>query len=135
MQSIMLLYAIGYDMTLAELVENGFIAIDTGLLSISVYLTIVSGYLIVAYMAGNKLSRFQVYSISFLFVSFSLIMTLSTFAALRNGMQLLALTRPAEEVDLVSELLEFSVYGVALLELVGVFLALKFMSDERGRST
>ena len=122
-------------MELAELVENGYNAIDTGLLSISIYLTIVSGYLIVAYTVGSKLSKSQVHTVSFLFVSFAVILTLSTLASLRSGMMMFSHTSGQDDVPWLTIALDVGVYGIALLEVAGIILSLKFVYDERQNAT
>ena len=116
-------------MTPAELVENGFNAIDTGLMCLSVYLTIVSGYLIVARVAGMKLTRSQIYTVSFLFISFSSLLILGTVSAMQAGMELSALTR--DYTSWMDSALELGASGIGFLQVVGILLALKFMLDER----
>lgn len=120
-------------MTTAELIELGFAGIDTGLLSISIYITIVSGYLVVAYVAGSNLGQFQLYTISFLFVSFAFLLTLSTFASLRGGMRLFANIDNTDRIDWISRALEVGVLVVAILQIIGIALSLKFMFDERNK--
>ena len=42
-----------------ELIEAGTSMVEAGMFGISIYLSVVSGYLVVAYIAGQQLSRFH----------------------------------------------------------------------------
>lgn len=57
-------------MTEAELVEAAMNAGESVLGNVMAYLSVVSAYLIVAYVAGAGLSRFQVFVINVLFIVF-----------------------------------------------------------------
>lgn len=67
-------------MSEADVIQVIHEALLGGLGAITLYVSILSGYLVVIYMAGKELSRFQVLLISFLFVIFSLFMVFGTLA-------------------------------------------------------
>ena len=46
--------------------------------ALTIYITIISGYLVVAYLVGDKLSRFELIIVSTLFVFFSVFISLGT---------------------------------------------------------
>ena len=71
-------------MTLEELdIVGGLIgsAMNLSLAFMTLYLSVVTGYLIVAYLVGSNLTKFQAAFITLLFVVFSVHFTLSGFGA------------------------------------------------------
>ena len=121
-------------MDIASTTESGYAAIEAGLFAMSVYLTIVTAYLVAAYMVGSKLTNFQLWSVSFLFVAFTSVLALSSFASLTDGMNILQ-TRTltgghSATLDLV---LRVGTNLVFMLQLAGIVLAILFMSGERKR--
>jgi hypothetical protein len=64
-------------MTEYELVESIGVYASNSLQALSLYLTMVSAYLIVAFMAGDKLARRQVITINTLFIIGALLFTYS----------------------------------------------------------
>lgn len=58
-------------MSEAELIESAILLGDAALTSASLYLTCVTAYLVAAHFVGAKLSTFQVFVISVLFVVFA----------------------------------------------------------------
>lgn len=55
-------------MTQAELWQMHFAAMYNGLISMSLLLTIISGYLVAAYFVGGRLTRYQTATVSLLFL-------------------------------------------------------------------
>ncbi len=71
-------------MTEAELIEAAMNAGDATLGNVTAYLSVVSAYLIVAYIVGAELSRFQVIVINVLFVVFAFSFVLAIQTGLAN---------------------------------------------------
>jgi hypothetical protein len=97
----------------------------------ALYLSLVSGYLVVAYLAGEKLTQSQVATVNSIFVLSAVFFTLSTMG---NFVFAIAYYTRAPFRD--SVLLTF--YGMALFDLLvalamigGIFACLKFMRDIR----
>lgn len=55
-------------MTQAELWQLQLLAVSNGITAFGVLLTLISGYLVTAYFAGNRLSRYQAAVVSVLFL-------------------------------------------------------------------
>ncbi len=118
-------------MSVAELIAQGTSFLEVGLLCMSVYLTVVTGYLFAAYNAGRELSHFQLYTISSLFLAFSSILTLATFASLTSAINMFQATTQSSEQSWVFNSLSFSAYIAPAIQFVGIIAAMKFMSNVR----
>lgn len=55
-------------MTQAELWQLHLLAVSNGITAFGVLLTLITGYLVTAYFAGSRLSRYQATVVSILFV-------------------------------------------------------------------
>ena len=102
--------------------------------SFSVYLTVTFAYLTVAYLAGKKLSGFQVLVISVLYTSAAGISLLSCIN------QLFFYTAIANEIDSAIAAVpltsgEFWIYAISPLLIVGVLVSLLFMWNVRHPKT
>lgn len=64
----------------AELVEAWGLFLGNSQTALGLYLSVLTGYLIIAYLVGNKLTRVQVLIVTVLYVSASAIITLWFFA-------------------------------------------------------
>jgi hypothetical protein len=62
-----------------EIIELGREYIVAGMEAMALYLSIVTGYLIVGYTAGKNLSKFQIFVITSLFLSFSCFFAIGTY--------------------------------------------------------
>ena len=93
------------------------------LTTVAIYLTVVSGYLAAAYLAGSNLRRSQLLIISCLFVTFALVITYSTYSFVAGA----AFT--AERFGIPS----YRIPGLVMVtaECIGIISALKFMIDIR----
>lgn len=110
-------------MTEYEAADLTFSLVGYGMTAMALYFTVVSGYLIGAYMVGSNLSKSQVWIITSLFVVFALGLVFGSYsffaAAINFG-------------GSSSDSIEYWLGPViALAELVGIFGALKFMLDIR----
>ena len=48
-------------------------------MDIAIYITVVSGYLVVAYLAGKNFDRFQLFKISILFAVFAVFVAIGSY--------------------------------------------------------
>ena len=94
--------------------------------SVTIYLTVVTGYLVVAYTAGKNLSKFELIVISTLFVLFSLFFT---FGA---NIHFTKATEYAEEIDIYTGALVAET--VFISQIAGIVASLVFMYRSRKRS-
>ena len=110
-------------MTEYETAELTFSLIGYGMTAMALYFTVVSGYLIGAYMVGAELSRSQVWIVTSLFVVFALSLVFGTFsffaAASSYG------ERPTDSVEY------WLAPIIGLAEIAGIAASLKFMFDIR----
>ena len=108
-----------------EFAEAFAALLDTALASWGLYFTAISGYLIVAYLVGERLTRAQLIIISSLFVVIALAMTFTGFSLSERAIQL--------EVEFEGErdALDSISYFMLVAQILGVFAALKFMVDVR----
>jgi hypothetical protein len=93
----------------------------------TLYLSVVTGYLVVAYLAGSKLSRFQVTFVTILFVVFSVHLTVSSYGAFEAA-YIAHLKYFPDEVIGPSPILN---RGLAVFQLAGIIGCLTFMWDVR----
>ena len=117
--------------TQPDIVEQGINLAEAGLLCISIYLTVVSGYLVVAYLAGKELGQFQLVTISALFLFFSLVLSLATYALLQSAVVLAGFVENESSSETVRQLLRLVPSIISAVQIIGVVMALKFMWDTR----
>ena len=108
-----------------EFAEAFAALLDTALTSWGLYFSAISGYLVVAYLVGQKLTRSQLIIISALFVAIALVMAFTGFSLTERAIQL--------EVELEGErdALDSASYFMLVAQILGVVAALKFMIDVR----
>ena len=97
----------------------------------ALYLSLVSGYLVVAYLAGEKLTKSQVSTVNYIFVLSAIFFTLSTL-----GNFVFAIGYYSKAPFRNSVLQSFYAMAVfdllmALAMILGIFACLKFMRDIR----
>ena len=121
-------------MTEAEMINSmtEYFALNAEMLSI--YLTVTSGYLIVAYLVGHKLTRFQLVIISGLYVIFA---GATTYLAVGYGMRgihyaellrNLSPSTPLYSTDAIAGAIAFVLLG-------GIVASLTFMWQSRHPKT
>jgi hypothetical protein len=91
----------------------------------SLYVSVVSAYLIIAYLVGQKLLKSQAIIITLLFVGFALFMTVSSYKLLVSA-HIYLTNYGNNEKDII-----MYVYALTSMELLGIIAALKFMFDIR----
>ena len=106
---------------------------EAGATALTIYLTVISGYLVVAYLAGSDLSRFQNIFVSVVFVVFSGFATWGVVAYFLVGEQV----RKVLEAGGLDPSIALNPVGThpALIAgpmlVAGIFGALRFMWDVR----
>ena len=94
----------------------------------ALYLTILSGYLIVAYIQGKHMSRMQTAIVTTLFVCWTFVNTVTSVSAL-NAAVYFGHTYGAGRAP------EWGSLAIAVLQSLGTLAALKFMWDVRHPKT
>lgn len=123
-----------YSWTEPELIEAGTSLLEAEMLGMSIYIFVVSGYLVVAYVAGKRLERFQLFTISVLFVTFSFFASIGTFGLIRGGVN--AVAGIDDGLGGVVHAIYVAVpYAITSVQLLGIGLSLKFMLDQRKGAT
>jgi len=98
---------------------------EVGILATTVYLTVISGYLAVAYVVGAKLTRSQLVLISTLFVSFAALFAWGSFGFFNTGFRI---SSDFSELGFAETYMPIL---VLLSEFIGIIAALRFMYDIR----
>ena len=103
-----------------------------GMTAMALYLTAVSGYLLMAYMIGRNLTTLQCSIITGLFLWFTLFITIGTAGYFGRAIQLIDLLEFAPSGI---KLAPWVIWGSSGFEFVGIFASLKFMWDVRHPKT
>jgi len=119
-------------MTEAELMELLALYMQNNMLGFSLYLTITFAYLVVAFIAGSRLSRFQAIAASALYL----------FAAFSTAMSTLVNLNLVNLVTAQSEALlqlngpptNFWIIYMGTVMFVGIIVSLYFLFDVRRRA-
>ena len=117
-------------MTEAELLEGISNFTTVGQDALMGYLTITSGYLIAAYLAGRSLTKLQNVTISTLFLVMSIMFVFSAFGSFTRGVVLadkLEKINPSETFFLDAWVTQVTV----VILLAGILACIKFMWDVR----
>ncbi len=114
----------------AEIWELILISQGNSSATLGIYLSMVSGYLIIAYLVGAKLSRSQVLTINVLFLTSGLLTTISTYAFLARAAFLLQFTSK-EYTSPASIFIPVADVAAGLVLFLGLLACLKFMWDIR----
>lgn len=96
------------------------------MMAVTVYLTVLSGYLAVAYLVGAKLTRTQLVTITALFVAFALLFSFGSF-----GFFLAGVGFRASDSELAFPFVRYLPTTTFVLEILGIIAAIKFMTDIR----
>jgi len=120
-------------MTEFEISSMTYVANEAANTALTLYLTVVSAYLIVAYTVGKRLTKSQLVFVNCLFVFFSIAFTYSTtvsFFAMRFYTEIQAeIADTPGEKYLYIENLFVAILAIALV--LGIIGSLKFMWDVR----
>ena len=117
-------------MTEFELIEATGVYISASIASVSLYLTIISAYLITAYITGQKLNSSQVLVVNILFITAALIFTYSTIGMLFRQQYFAKQLAEIETDTLVAGTAPLGII-MSIIQLGGIIACLKFMWDIR----
>ena len=117
-------------MTEAELVEAWGIFLGNSQTAMGLYLSILSGYLIIAYAVGRKLSRIQAIIVSTLFFFASAFCTLILTIWWQRALEFALEARAINPERIVSNSHDV-VYTIAALFSLGILASLYFMWNVR----
>jgi hypothetical protein len=118
------------DMGILELVVEFNVA---GMTAMALYLTVVSGYLLMAYIIGRSLTTLQCAIVTGLFLWFALFVTIGTAGYFGRAFQLTGLFDEFTPAGLT--MASWVIWGSSGLEFVGIMASLKFMWDIRHPKT
>ncbi len=117
-------------MTESEMVEAANSYFDLAVDMLSFYMTITSGYLIVAFLAGKRLTISQMSVISTLYVFGAVVSTYSAFAWCMHGIHYTSI-RTAAESSLPTYATPVVPAVLSAILAAGILASLKFMWDIR----
>lgn len=123
-------------MTEPEIVEMLNSQWDLCLSGLSLYMTVTSAYLVVAYLAGSKLDTSQVSIISTLYIFMALVCTYSVFGWSSRGTHYAGMLREIES-NSPTYVNQMPIVPVIMAVILagGIFASLKFMWDIRNPRT
>ena len=106
-------------------------------LDVAAFFTLFSAYIVMSYVTGDKLTRFQVWFINITFLGLATINFFSMVSLLNRQMQLKELLRSANfALDQLSQLSQATVYAYILFRVLLVIGCLVFMWQiRRGHAT
>jgi len=121
-------------MTEAEIINSMTEYFGLNAEMLSIYLTVTSGYLIVAYLVGNKLTRFQLVIISGLYVIFA---GATTYLAVGYGMRGIHYAESLRNLSPSTPLYSTDAIpgAIAFVLLGGIVASLTFMWQSRHPKT
>ena len=117
-------------MTFFELAELLRENINAGMGAVTLYLTVVTTYLVAAYLAGEKLTRFQTILTTSLFIVFALVFTFGSIAFFQSSTEITA--KYGSEVGIGTFPIQYS-WVIGCAEIFGILGSLKFMFDVRNK--
>ena len=112
-------------MELVEITEQARESIVAAMEAITLYLSILTGYLIVAYTVGKNLSKFQLIIITALFLTFSTFFVLGTYMFFMRAHDMNLTWRP-ESYTGQNAIFALWIGGA---QLAGIIASLAFMYD------
>ena len=121
-------------MTEAELIESWALFLANSQSAMTLYLSILSGYLIIAYLVGNKLSRMQAGLISTLFFFSTAYCTTILTIWWQRALEFASEANEINPERIVSNFQGF-VFVTGGLFLLGILACLYFMWDVRHPKT
>ena len=101
---------------------------NSGIGAITLYLAVVSGYLVTAFVAAKELTKYQSIFINTLFVVFALFFTVGTFVYFFAVHQVTATFGPEVGYTIVSPIYS---YVISAAEILGIVGSLHFMHHAR----
>jgi hypothetical protein len=121
-------------MTEYELVDNAMSYFNTALTAFGMYITVMSGYVITAFVAGERLSRTQTWLVSVLFFCTAGIFTIATVACY-SRMSMYAIRMLELDPNRASTHTEYAAGSIAVIQILGIAACLYFMWSVRNPKT
>jgi len=118
-------------MTQYELADLAQSAFGNATSAFAVNLSILSGYLIVSYLVGDKLSRTQVVILNSLFVLTAGFIVFLVVGYASSGVRFATLAAPEIASERFFTAKPWTVYAVGGINVIGIVAALYFMYDKR----
>lgn len=118
----------------ADLLEASTNYMSLTLDVLSFYMTITSGYLIAAFLAGVRLTRSQVFIVSTLYIFMAVVATYALFAFLSRGTQL-SVQHASQSSNLTLYASDVIVIIMTACMAAGILASLIFMRNIRQRDT
>ena len=113
-------------MSVADFTEALMAIIGTSMTATTLYLSIVSGFLVVGYTVGAQLSRFQLAVVSTLFVLFAFFFAVSTFSLVTRANEFILNYGTGDfQTNAATPYIIFSI------ECLGIVAAVAFMMHSR----
>lgn len=112
-------------MSEAEFISSYTALLNGSLAAVGLYLTTISGFLIVAYLVGSKLDQSQLTIVSILFVTFSTLLAYVSYSLAERAVGL------EIEFEGTRDALDWGTYVLLALQVFGILASVKFMIDIR----
>jgi len=123
-------YLQGQVMTELELVEAANSYFELGVEVLGFYMTVTSGFLIAAYLVGDKLTRSQMVTISTLYIFMAVVSTYAAFAYISRGVHYALLLKDLESAGRIYASPFFPALITTILA-TGILASLRFMWNIR----
>ena len=106
---------------------------DSGMTALTLYLTVVSSYLITAYLVGADLTAYQVLVVSCLFIIFAGLFTFGTVGYFTRAVYFTTAIKGYSDASVTLSPLIPPLIGS--IQIIGILVSLKFMWDIRHPKT
>lgn len=117
-------------MTEYELVDNAMSYFNAALTAFGMYITVISGYVIAAFVAGERLNSAQVWIVNVLFVCTASAFTIATVACY-SRMSMYAVRMLELDPNRASTNTEYAAGSIAVIQILGIAACLYFMWSSR----
>ena len=117
-------------MDLVDIIEQTREMAIAAMTASTLYLTVVSGYLVVAYVAGNVLSKFQLLFVTALFFAFASFFSLASFGYVLGAHSFMTSYQP----EFYNGLYIALAYWIFSAQIFGIIGSLVFMYQAQRRS-
>lgn len=114
-------------MTLVEFILSVSSLHETGLTALALYMTVLSGYMVVAYSVGSDLNKSQIVIINAIFLVFSLALSLASYFYFRGAYELGLAHWPDSSPRSEAIILRLFLFA----QIAAILGGLKFMFDIR----
>ena len=117
-------------MTEYELVDNALTYYNSAMAAFAMYITVLSGYVIAAFVAGERLNRAQVSIVNALFVCITVFLTIGTVACYSRTSEY-AIRLLEFDPNRAARFNEFVPMYIGVIQILGIVSCLYFMWSSR----